>query len=86
MTSLKRMMEKELKAIKSKPSIPEDMMRLGLLYVDRKGRVSRRFPKGIPEPKPKPLVEGEGASYEDGIPVIPKLDKELRKRGKTHTP
>jgi len=82
MTSLKRVMKKELEIIQSKPA-GEDLMKLEFLYFDKEGKISRKPSRGIPEPRPKPLVEGEGASYENGIPVIPKKDKKLRKRGKT---
>ena len=53
-----------------------------IVYVNKKGKRSKKPPKGVPPFKPKPILNGEGVSLENGIPVKPHLDLKVRKRAK----
>lgn len=48
-----------------------------LKFYEKNGKHVR---KARPDEAPKPLLNGEGASLSNGIPVLPKLDDTLRKR------
>ena len=56
-----------------------------MIYYDKTGRRSKKPPKGVPPFKPKPLLNGEGCSSENGIPYEPKLDGRVKKRAKKRT-
>jgi hypothetical protein len=75
MPSLKRIMEKELKLIRTKSAVEEDN---GWRIIERDG--TRR--KARPEEVPNPFISGDGVSAEDGIPVTPKIDSEMKKHVK----
>jgi len=53
-----------------------------IIYVNKNGKKSKKPPKGIPKFVPRPVLNGQGASLENGIPVKPKLDMGVRKRAK----
>lgn len=54
-----------------------------ILYIDRNGKRSKKPPEGVPPFKPKPIVNGEGVSSENGISCKPILDIEVRKNAKS---
>ena len=53
-----------------------------IVYVNKKGKRSKKPPEGTPLFKPKPIVNGEGCSRRNGVPTKPKFDTEVRKRAK----
>jgi len=53
-----------------------------VIYIDKNGKKKKKPPKGVPPFKPKPVVNGEGCSPKNGIPVLPKLERQVRKRAK----
>ena len=56
-----------------------------IVYIDKDGKRSKRPPKGVPPFVPKPIVNGQGISPQNGIPVRPILDTEVKKRAKKKT-
>jgi len=50
--------------------------------IREKKREQFKVREGIPPFKPKPLINGEGCSHENGTLVVPKLDGKVRKRAK----
>lgn len=53
-----------------------------IVYIDKDGRRSKKPPKGVPPFVPKPPIDGNGVSLENGIPCKPHLDEKVRKRAK----
>jgi len=53
-----------------------------IVYIDKKGRRSKKPPKGVPPFVPKKPVNGSGCSAENGIPTRPIPDWRVRKRAK----
>ena len=53
-----------------------------IVYIDKNGKRSKKPPKGVPPFKQKPFVNGEGISPENGLPVRPILDTEVKKIAK----
>ena len=48
--------------------------------IREKKREQFKVREGIPPFKPKPLINGDGCSHENGIPVVPKLDGKVRRK------
>jgi len=50
-----------------------------VIYVDKNGNRHKKPPKGISPFKPKPIVDEEGCSLENGILCRPILNGRVRK-------
>ena len=70
---LARTMKKEQKLHEQIKKSEEDT---GLIIYEKNGKHRR---KAKPEEVPKRLVNGEGVSAENGIPVRPKIDARIRR-------
>ena len=53
-----------------------------IVYIDKNGKRRKKPPEGTTHFKPKPIVNGAGVSPENGMPVRPILDTEVKKRAK----
>jgi len=53
-----------------------------IVYIDKNGKRRKKPREGVPPFVPKPPINGEGCSPENGILVKPKLDGKVRKRAK----
>jgi hypothetical protein len=53
-----------------------------IVYYTKNGKKHKKPPRGVPEFKPKPPINGEGCSIQDGIPCRAVLDFEVRRRAK----
>jgi len=53
-----------------------------IVYIDKNGKRRKKPRQGVPPMRPKPILNGEGVSRENGIPVKPHLDTGVRKRAK----
>jgi hypothetical protein len=54
-----------------------------IIYYTKDGKRHKKPPKGVPEFRYKPPINGEGCSIKDGIPCRAVLDFEVRRCAKS---